>query len=245
MDIVKSLVVEAFGVFSLVYIGGLGVWLTSLAGGSLTSVGLTHGIILGFVIIVGGPISGGQYNPAVTLALLLTGDIAVIKGLMYMVAQSAGSLLAAVTLTAVKPAIIADSMSLGFPELNPKVSEIQGFILEFTATFFLVLAVYTGIRTNQNERTIALYVGGILLCFIQAIGGLTGAALNPCRVLGPAIVTGKIFSRGGWVYYPATLLGGAAAGFFSSLFLHSDQSIKTNDVDESKEGNDLSQEMTM
>lgn len=248
MDTIKHLVIEAFGVFSLVYIGGLGVWSTTV-GGSLTSVGLAHGIILGFVIVMGGPISGGQFNPAVTLALLLTGDMPALKGILYIIAQSAGSLAAAIVLAAAKPAAITSkTIELGFPILAENVTVMQGFLFEFTATFFLVLAVYTGVRTNQNEKTIALYVGGILLCFIQAIGPYTGAALNPCRTLGPAILTGQILKRGGWIYYPATLFGGVTAGFFSSLFVHSDESVKTKQKDEDgddEKQNELSVDMTM
>lgn len=249
MGALKNLIVEAFGVFALVFVGGMAVWSNTLGQG-LPQVGLAHGIILGFAIVLGGPISGGQYNPAVTLALALTGDIPIMTGLLYIAAQCGGSFLAAMALFASKPQSIKDlenakvgakDFSLGFPQLAPRVGVAQAMIFEFTATFFLVLAVYTGVRTKQNERTIAMYVGGILLCFIQVIGPYTGAALNPCRTLGPAVLTGRIFKNNGWIYYPATLLGGVAAGFFSSLFVHSDESVKTK---EHAKG-ELSEDMTM
>lgn len=238
--VVKNLIVEAFGVFALVYIGGLGV-LSTTVGGSLTSVGIAHGIILGFAIVMGGPISGGQYNPAVTLALVITGDLHVAQGITYIVAQTVGSFLGATAILSVKPAmVVSKTVSLGFPQLSAGVQPMQGFIMEFTATFFLVLAVYTGVRTKQNERNIALYVGGILFCFIQAIGPYTGAALNPCRVIGPAVLSGKIGARGAWLYYPATLLGGVCAGLFSHFIIHNSTTETASEEDDK-----LSQELTM
>jgi len=226
---VNSLLVEAFGVFSLCFVGGLAVMsntnpnpLNKFFDSNLIGVGFAHAIILGFCICLGGPISGGQFNPAVTCALMLTRDLEIIKGCLYLGAQCAGSLLAGFLLLFAKSPSYKGK-DLGYPHYSAATgSQLTGFFMEFTATFFLVLAVYTGIRTKRSEIVIGTWVGGILLCMIQVIGPRTGASLNPCRTLGPALFSGA-FTRhkGNWLYYAGPLAGGAAAGLLSTFVFHS------------------------
>ena len=230
MEAARELIVETLGVFALVYVGGSAI---STKGTALIGIGFAHALILGLNIIIAGPISGGQLNPAVTLALLITGNLNAIKGVLYIVAQIAGSFLAALCLKFLNPGGIDGTFPTPTTSALFKINAIQICLLEFIATFFLVMAVFTGIKTGQSERTIALMVGGTLLCFIQAIGPFTGASLNPCRTLGPAVITSYLWNHGSqWAYYVGPLAGGATAGLFSQFLVHSNFGAKKADPKE-------------
>ena len=100
-------------------------------------------------------------------------------------------------------------------------------VLELIATGTLVLVIFTGIRTKRNEQIIGLYVGATLMAFINCIGGLTGASLNPARTFGPWVCRNGFipfdFDRQNvMVYYVGPLLGGVIAGFVSKKIIHSD-----------------------
>jgi glycerol uptake facilitator-like aquaporin len=223
--LLRSLIVEAFGVFSLCYIGGMAV----MSGNAPLAVGFAHAIVLGFCICLGGPISGGQFNPAVTVPLILTGDMPPVKGLLYIAAQCGGSLLAGFISLEMKWKG-SKAFGVGYPSYNASnATVLQAFLAEVTATFFLVLAVYTGIRTGRDEKTIGTWVGGILVAMVIAVGNISGASLNPCRTLGPALFSGGFTKqKANWLYYAGPITGGVAAGLLSSFVFHPSQPVKSD-----------------
>jgi glycerol uptake facilitator-like aquaporin len=172
------------------------------------------------MIYIGGSVSGGNFNPAVTATLIAIGEMEVTKGLIWMVAQCVGSVLGALAVEL----LIADSSiddSIHYPNMETSnFKPFKGFVAEFFATFFLVYAVVSGIRLGKNELIIGTWVG-MSLCFaINSIGGVTGAALNPCRRLGPALIGGKSFNKGWWVFYAGTFGGGLTAGLLANFVTH-------------------------
>lgn len=86
----KSLIMETFGTFMLCYIGGLAVMLDH----NLFNIALAHAIILFVLIHMGGDISGGYFNPAVTIGFVVTKDNDLKITLSYLIVQILGSLLA-------------------------------------------------------------------------------------------------------------------------------------------------------
>lgn len=109
-------------------------------------------------------------------------------------------------------------MNLGEPNLNyfddNKVGLLTAFLYEFLATGFLVLIVWSlAIHGNNSTTLVGTCVGIYLTCGILCIGKWTGGALNPTRVFGPALVSGKLFDQGWWVYYLGPCLGGLTAAF--------------------------------
>ena len=114
---------------------------------------------------------------------------------------------------------------LGHPSLDPSYSEINGFFCEFIATGCLVLCVFcAGVHKKASAEVVSSCVGISLGLMILAIGNYTGGALNPCRVLGPAFFSGRVFERGSWIYYFGTILGGAFTGLsYQYIFIETEQ----------------------
>ena len=230
---VREILVELLGTFFLCFAGGLAVYGAGNAYGQLlTNIALAHGLIIFMMICWGGPITGAQFNPAVTIPLIINQDLPAVKGAIYIASQFAGSFLAGGLLALSLPDANRDNPNYGTsPTLNPKVAQYQGFILEFIATFTLVLVIYTGIRTKKPEQIIGAYVAVTLMAFINGIGPLTGASLNPARTLGPFMFSNGFVpidskTQPFLVYYVAPILGGIAGGVFSKYIIHSDEALK-------------------
>jgi len=189
------------------------------------------------MIAWGGPITGAQYNPAVTIALMINGEMAWGKGSLHIISQFVGSIAAGFALWLIHNIEVIKEGKFKkintSPLLHKDVSHGQGFVLEFIATFTLVMAVFTGIRTNQNEIVIGGYVGIVLMSFISSIGNLTGASLNPARTFGPYMFYNNFIpinqvEQPILVYYVAPILGGVVSGFISKEVIHTEDVLEVN-----------------
>lgn len=218
----KQCFMEALGTFGLCYVGGWACMLSDMGQTNLVGVALAHTFVLGFMIWAGGNISGGHYNGAVTLGLFTSGHITIIKALWYWLSQVVGSLLAGVCLALFKASYTYDktvfASGLGFPHANTKrYGTAACFFAEFFATFFLVFMVYaTAVARTKPNDVHGLAIGGCLGMAILSIGPMTGAALNPWRVFGPAVISGELFSHKYW-YSFIYLVGCPLAGFVCAL----------------------------
>jgi MIP family channel proteins len=203
---------EFLGTFSLIFIGGWGVFASALphSTGPLIAA-LTHGALLGIFVYIGAKISGSHYNPAVTLGLLFTGNIEVPAALLYIVSQLLGSTVAGFALKFLKPGMYK-KFNLGFPHLDDKATITQGFFMEAFGAFFLIFSIYAcAVHRKASPETCAAVIGTTLFFGIAAFGGVTGGALNPARTFGPSIANGEFFMKGWWMYYVATSVGGVFA----------------------------------
>jgi MIP family channel proteins len=156
-----------------------------------------------------GHISGGHLNPAVTLAMLVTGRVGVIKALLYIVAQCLGAIAGAGVLKAVTPDSLHDS--LGATTVNGKLNPVQGFGVEFLITFVLVFVIFSVTDENRADITgsIPLIIGlTVTTCHLFAIQ-YTGSSMNSARALGPAVLTNTWAHH--WVYWLGPCGGGIAA----------------------------------
>jgi aquaporin Z len=232
MKTIRAIMVEGTGTFFLCFVGGLAVYGSGAGyGEQLINVAFAHGLVLFMMIAWGGPITGAQYNPAVTIALMINGEMAWGKGSLHIVSQFVGSIAAGFALWLIHNITILRNGVFKkintSPLLSPNVSHGQGFVLEFIATFTLVMAVFTGIRTKQNEIVIGGYVGIVLMSFINSIGNLTGASLNPARTFGPYLFYNNFVpvsqvDQPILVYYLAPILGGVVSGFVSKEVIHTE-----------------------
>jgi aquaporin Z len=191
---------EAIGTFFLVFTIGASV----RSGSSLAPLAI--GAVLMVMIYAGGHISGGHYNPAVTLAVLVRRRIDLRNAIGYWIAQVGAGLLAAAAVDAVRPGHANPLTLSGF-------AVVAAFVAELLFTFalcFVVLNVATS-KDHPDNSFYGLAIGFTVLAGAVAVGGISGGAFNPAVVLGGAAM--DMFALPTlWVYLVAQLVAGAAAG---------------------------------
>lgn len=221
----KKYVAEFIGTFTLVLIGcgtamlvgcdstyGCGYLLTALAFG-LTIVGMAYCV---------GNISGCHINPAVSLAVLMTGGMEKKDFFGYVVAQCLGAIAATGTLVTIFQLgnltdLTGGYGSNGLSGVNGSLG--AGFIVEFVLTFIFILVILGVTSTKANHGSFAGVVIGFTLVLVHILGiGLTGTSVNPARSLGPALFAGGDALMSLWVFIVAPLLGGAVAALVHKYF---------------------------
>ncbi|MCS7032403.1 MAG: aquaporin [Phycisphaerae bacterium] len=215
---------EFIGTFLLCFVGILAIHFAPSrpeAAVGLLAVALAHGIALSVAVTAAMPTSGGHINPAVTIGFLVTGKIKPISALVYVVAQLAGATAAAL---AVYVLLGADEESAavvakGTPKFDPSVFT-PGMVLlaEIIATGLLVFAVWGSAADPRARNVGGFAVGLTVVADILAIGPISGGAMNPARVFGPALVAGGLWDQH-WVYWVGPLVGGGIMAIFYHLVL--------------------------
>ena len=213
---------EFIGTFALCVVGVGTVCTNAWTGGSpgLLGIALAHGGILAVMISSLGHISGGHFNPAVTLAAFVANRLSKERALVYFVAQLTGAVAGSWLIGYIVPFEVWRPIHLGTPGLADGLDVMGGLLLECVLTFFLVFTVFaTALDERGPWKAIAGFgIGGALAVGILIAGPLTGAALNPARAFGPALVSSTWTHQ--LVYWSGPLLGGVIAGAcYSTFFL--------------------------
>ena len=198
----KRLVVEFIGTFALIFIGAGAV---AIDVGGLIGAAFAHGCVVVAFIYAYGHISGTHINPAVTLGLLMAGEIEFVAAIGYWIVQFLGAILGAVLLNAVLP----NPSDLGVTILTEGVTPVQGLVIEIVLTFFLVSTIFSTAVNGKASDFAGLAIGLVLIACILMGGPLTRAALNPARTLGPAIVSGNYANI--WLYFVGPCVGAILA----------------------------------
>lgn len=223
-DLWKACVAEFIGPFALV-VAGVGAIISTqnLAdGGNLVAVALAHGLAIGLMVAALGQISGGHFNPAVTVSMLATGQVSVTRAAGYIVAQLLGAVAGAGILTIIFPALGElgrnnIGVNLGVLGLGPDVTVLGAVVMEAVMTFFLLLVIFGTAVDPRGPRAIAgLAIGLIISMDILAGGRVTGAAMNPARAFGPALVQQDFTNW--WIYWVGPIIGGVIAAFAYKYF---------------------------
>ena len=218
-DLWAAAIAEFIGPFALV-VAGVGAIISTQNlgdGGNLVAVALAHGLAIGLMVAALGHVSGGHFNPAVTISILATGEIRLTRAITYVVAQLLGATVGAGVLTLVFPALGPmgrnnQGVNLGLPGLGPDVSVSGALIMEAVMTFFLVLVIFGTVVDPRGPKAIApLAIGLIISMDILTGGRITGAAMNPARALGPAIVQQDFTNW--WIYWVGPIVGGLIAAY--------------------------------
>jgi MIP family channel proteins len=211
MDKLRPCIAEFIGTFALVFIG---IGAIKTAGHDVLAVALAHGLTIAAFVSATMHISGGQLNPAVTFGLVCGGHMTVPDAIRYWIAQLLGGIAAALICLGL---FDRDVVVNGTPQLAAALSGPQGILIEAIMTFFLVFVVHgTGVD-ERGRRVAGLAIGSTVTLDILFGGPLTGAAMNPARVFGPAVAAN--FWKAHYVYWLGPLLGGAAAGFIYRVFI--------------------------
>jgi len=209
-----ALVAEALGTFLFFFVGAgsvvLGDYL-AINGGTgpgLLGVALAHGLALAVLVSALGPVSGGHFNPAVTLAVWIMGRITPTRVALYLVAQLIGGLAAGLALKAVF-ADVWQASNIGTPSLGAEITPILGIGIEAILTTLLVLVVIGTAVDPRAPKIGGLAIGLAVAADILVGGPLTGAAMNPARWFGPAVAAGAYADWYVWWIGPA--IGAAVA----------------------------------
>ncbi|MCW2793439.1 MAG: family channel protein [Nocardioides sp.] len=207
---------EALGTFVLVFFGCA----TAVLSGDYAATGLAFGLSLLAMIYAFGRISGGHFNPAVSVGAALGGRMAWSQVLVYVGAQLVGAIVAGAVLFGILHGFEGydSDSSVGqnfFGDQNPvaDVSVWSALALELvmTAVFVWVILAVTDER-NEHPALAPLAIGLALAMIHFASLNATGTSVNPARSIGPALFAGSEAIGQLWVFIVAPLLGGAVAG---------------------------------
>ncbi|KIW01655.1 uncharacterized protein PV09_06840 [Verruconis gallopava] len=177
-------------------------------------VALAFGFSLAANVWIFYRISGGLFNPAVTLGLLLAGAIKPLRSVVLLIAQLVAGIAAAA---------LADGLSPGPLNVSTKVAEgvsdVRALFIEFFLTAQLVLAVLV-LAVEKHKATFLAPVGIGLALFVIHLAAIPydGCSVNPARSLGPEVVSG--FQSYDWIFYVGPFLGSLlAVGLYKLLKL--------------------------
>lgn len=220
----RSAVAEFFGTFVLVFIGAAAVVTATSVGGGVVVPALGHGLILIGLIYGFGHISGGHFNPAVTLAALVAGKIDAMRAVVYWIVQFAGGIVAGLLCRAIfdnaaiwPDAALAGSLSSSILSTGPTIGSLTAgpvwtaALLEAVLTFIFVSVIFQVAMFGRAGNLAPIAIGLTLAACILAGGPVTGASLNPARTLGPALASGDLS------YVVPYLIGIFAGGVVAAL----------------------------
>jgi len=219
----QKLVAEFIGTFALIFFGVGSIcadqYLHTIGQGGLGWLGiaLAHGLAFAIMVTALGHISGGHFNPAISLGFWVTRKLSTFDMLAYWVAQLAGGIAGAYLLRLL-PVDIWSAVQLGAPDLASGVSRANGMIFEGIMTFFLVLVFFaTMVDERSAHNRVAGFATGLTITTAALFGGpFTGAAMNPARAFGPALAASHWANHG--VYWIGPLAGGLVAGWLYDTF---------------------------
>jgi MIP family channel proteins len=179
-------------------------------GSDFAVIGLVHAFLLFGLIVMFGVVSGGHFNPAVTLAAWAIKRISTIDGVIYMLVQLIGGV-AGAFLT--KGLLLDEGRAThyGAATVGPLLGgNFQGMIIEAIGTFCLVLVILAAVFSRKSFKEWAPLAIGTTLGFIVMVGGpLDGGSFNPARWFGPALVSSEW--GGVWPYLLGPIVGALLA----------------------------------
>lgn len=213
---VKALIAEFIGTFALVFVA-VSVSATdySVNGGTgLLGIAFANGLIIATMVASVGAISGAHFNPAVTVSMLCTRNIDGLHAAGYILSQCVAAVAAACLVKLCFPAEVLAAVKMGTPALAHGVAPLAGLLIEIVLTFILVFVIFGVAVDKRAPQGAPLYIGFAVLLDILVGGPLTGAAMNPARYLGPAIMGGGLQDI--WLYWLGPLAGGATAAWVYS-----------------------------
>ena len=224
-NLAPKLVVEALGAFALCFFSIGAVVLTQ--GQDIVALGIATGLAIGVMVAAAGHISGGHYNPAVTAGMLVTRRIELPEAVGYIIAQMVGAVLGAGAITLAYLDVDRNRVNLGLPSVGTsivadppvKLSVWNALAMETILTFFLVLVIF---GTAVDKRSIGRWVAPLAIGITIAIGNMagvaaSGAAMNPIRWFGPAVIQQDFANF--WIWIVGPVVGGVLAALVYDMFL--------------------------
>jgi MIP family channel proteins len=207
----KKLAAEFIGTFVLIFIGA-GSIMTGKS--DLLGVALAHGLAIAIMIAAVGAFSGGHFNPAVTFGFAITKRISVSDAIQYIAAQLVGAAVAAGVLKYFYGAMAG---SIGGAAVAQGITPTKAMVAEALGTFLLMFVIFGVAVDKRGQFAAGFPIGLTISMIILAIGPATGAALNPARWFGPALLASTWSNA--WVWIIGPMLGAALAALsYSAIF---------------------------
>lgn len=196
-------------------------------GQDIVAIALAHGLAIGLMVTAAGHISGGHFNPAVTIGALITGRIAMGPAIGYIIAQLVGAVAGAAALTLTYLDVDRNRVDLGLPKVGTSISADpvvnlsagNALAMEAILPFFLMFVIFgTALDNRTGGRAVAgLAIGLTITMDILAGGAVSGAAMNPARWFGPAVIQQDFTDF--WIWIVGPIAGAAAAALLYNFFL--------------------------
>lgn len=207
----KALIAEFIGTFTLIFIGVGAIAADNITGGKLglTGIAFAHGLAIAVMASATAAVSGGHLNPAVTVGLWFAKKINGQAAVGYVIAQCLGAVTAAFLIKLCVPADVLAAIGMGTPALGNGISVQMALVTEIILTFFLVFVVYGTAVDVRGPKCGALFIGLTVTLDILMGGPISGAAMNPARYIGPALLGGGLEHC--WVYWIGPIVGGILA----------------------------------
>ena len=241
-DLPRRTVAEFFGTFWLVF-GGCGAAVLAAGfpnlGIGFVGVSLAFGLTVLTMAYAVGHISGGHFNPAVTIGLWSAGRCATSDGILYIIAQVVGAIAAAAVLWLIassQPGWMPGGFAAnGYGDLSPgKYGLIGCFVTEVVMTFFFLFIIIGTTSKGAAAGFAGIPIGlGLTLIHLVSIP-ITNTSVNPARSTGPALFAGGGHIEQLWLFWVAPIIGAVIAGLLSRWMYEREALIQTVVVEESR-----------
>lgn len=221
--IAKSLVSEFVGTFAICFVAlAVKANLGEVPGG-LLGIALANGLVVACFATAAGPISGGHFNPAVTIGFWVVRRTSHRDAVLYIAAQLlgavAGSFFASSSFTN-DPNVAVNGMSA--VEMGSTVG--AAFIAEIIATFMLMWVIFGTAVDPRQPKFGALYIGLMVAVGILTVGPVSSGAMNPARWFGPAVLTGDFSAM--TLFLGGPISGAILASLIYTWFLREERTKK-------------------
>ncbi len=227
-----KLLAELIGTFWLV-LGGCGSAVLAASFGNVGIGLLGVSLAFGLTVVTGayalGPISGGHFNPAVSVGLWAGGRFPGNRLLPYIAAQVVGAIIAAGVLYCIASGKAGFDLSGGFAangygEHSPgKYSLASGLVTEIVMTFMFLIVILGSTHTRAPNGFAGIAIGFALTLIHLVSIPITNTSVNPARSTGPALIVGGWALQQLWLFWIAPLAGALAAGWLYKAVLHDDR----------------------
>lgn len=207
----KALIAEFVGNIILNYFGCASCMIIKpeILAPNYILIALSFGLSVFVVVQTIGHISGGHINPAVTVAMLVTSNISLLKAILYIIVQCLGAIVGSGLLMASLP---EKYHSIAMGTTNLSVPAGHGLLVEVMLGFILVFTVFGVVDVNKHEvKPIAAFAIGVSVVVGHlATVDYTGSSMNPARSFGSSVINNSWDDH--WVYWVGPIIGGIIAG---------------------------------
>lgn len=224
MDAFKKCIAEFIGTFTLVLIGcgtAMLVGCDAASGSGYILTAFAFGLVIVGMAYCVGNVSGCHINPAVSLAVLISGRMKVTDFVFYVVSQVLGAISGAACLKIIFSLGQVKDMTGGLGSnglAGVSGNAVAGLLVEILLTFIFVLVILGVTDSAYNHGSFGGVVIGFSLVLVHILGiGLTGTSVNPARSIGPALFAGGDALASLWVFIVGPFVGAALAALIYKL----------------------------